>query len=71
MQSHDDGEQRWGSVNALAKMLAVSPRTIWRLCQQTKMPKPIRYCRNARWRLDIISQWIKKDCPPTNDTKND
>jgi predicted DNA-binding transcriptional regulator AlpA len=51
------------SAKALAKLLDVSDRTIQRLCQRSKMPKPIHFGRNARWRLDIITKWIDDGCP--------
>jgi predicted DNA-binding transcriptional regulator AlpA len=55
------------SANTLARLLDVSLRTIQRLCQQGKAPKPARFGRNARWRLDIIMRWIDEGCPPMDE----
>lgn len=60
----DDGPQLI-EVTELAKMLGISPRTIWRLKDAGKVPKPISIGSRVRWRKDEITEWIKAGCPPT------
>ncbi len=52
-------------VNAreLAKLLAVSERTLYRLKSTGELPPPIVLGGSVRWRLSEIRQWIGKGCP--------
>ena len=58
------------SAKALAELLGVSTRTIQRLSQQNKLPLPVRFGRNSRWRTDVIRRWIEKGCPPLDEFNN-
>ena len=53
-------------INAreLARMMQVSPRTLWRLLSAGKLIRPIRIGGNTRWRLDEVKDWIDRGCPP-------
>ena len=48
----------------VAKMLGISPRTIWRLKDAGKVPNPISIGSMVRWRREEISDWIAAGCPP-------
>lgn len=48
----------------VAKMLGISPRTIWRLKDAGKVPNPISIGSMVRWRRGEITDWIAAGCPP-------
>jgi excisionase family DNA binding protein len=47
----------------VSRMIGVSYRTIWRLKDAGKLPKPVSIGRLVRWRRDEIEQWIAAGCP--------
>ncbi|MFC1636605.1 helix-turn-helix transcriptional regulator [Planctomycetota bacterium] len=51
------------TAKELAKMLSVSPRTIWRLRSAGKLPKPVTFGGSVRWRLLDIRLWQELQCP--------
>jgi excisionase family DNA binding protein len=50
-------------VDAVAKLLTCSPRTVWRLSDAGKMPAPVRVGRLVRWPLKVLMEWIDRGCP--------
>jgi predicted DNA-binding transcriptional regulator AlpA len=50
-------------AKAIAKMLGLSVRTIWRLSDGGQMPKPVRLGSAVRWKTDEINRWIESGCP--------
>jgi excisionase family DNA binding protein len=54
------------SAEELATILKVSERTVWRLLSAGKLPRPIRFGGNVRWRMDDVQRWIANGCPPAN-----
>ena len=52
------------SAKALAKMLAVGERTIWRLRDGGKLPEPLRLGGAVRWRRSDILAWLEGGCRP-------
>lgn len=46
-------------ANAIAKMLGVSPRMVWRLRDSGGIPKPVIIGRLVRWRTEEIEEWIQ------------
>lgn len=66
-EQNNDPEPLLISANTLAGLLEVSIRTIQRLCQRKKIPRPLRFGGNVRWRRDIITRWIDEGCPPTDE----
>jgi excisionase family DNA binding protein len=46
------------TISDLAKELSVSPRQIYRLCHQGKLPRPIRVGGAIRWDRRRIEKWI-------------
>ena len=53
------------TVNArqAAKMLNVSVRQVWRLCNTGKLPKPIRLGHCVRWRKAELEAFVAAGCP--------
>jgi predicted DNA-binding transcriptional regulator AlpA len=51
------------SAAELAGLMNVSERTLWRLLSADKVPKPVRFGRNTRWRLAEVRDWIDRGCP--------
>ena len=48
-----------------AKLLNISPRTLYRLQCEKAVPEPIRLAGNIiRWRLAELLAWVDADCPP-------
>ena len=50
------------TIRELAKVLKLSPRSIWRLVKNHQLPAPVRIGGSIRWRADDISLWIAKGC---------
>lgn len=47
-----------------AKLLKVSPRTLWRMQTSGDMPAPIRLGRAVRWSAEVLKKWVEAGCPP-------
>ncbi len=52
------------TVEQVAKMIAVSKRTIWRMVSGKQIIQPIRIRGNTRFRQDELQDWINAGCPP-------
>lgn len=50
------------TIRELAKVLKLSPRSIWRLVKNQKLPVPVRIGGSIRWRADEITRWINDGC---------
>lgn len=50
-------------VNAVAALMAVSPRTVRLLTDAGRMPAPIRLRGLVRWNRGTIDAWIAGGCP--------
>ncbi len=51
------------SAKSLARELDVSERTIRKLNNAGKIPKPRRVGGNVRWSNEEIQDWIRAGCP--------
>lgn len=51
------------SVDVLASMIDLSPRTVWRMVSARTVPPPIRLGKSVRWRKSDIETWIAGGCP--------
>ncbi|MGD9646360.1 MAG: helix-turn-helix transcriptional regulator [Pirellulales bacterium] len=51
------------TANELARRLAISKRSLWRLRSAGQLPEPIRLGGAVRWRLEDIQKWIADGCP--------
>ena len=50
-------------VEAVAAMLGVSTRSVWRLSDAARMPRPVRLGTSVRWKRDEVAGWIGAGCP--------
>jgi excisionase family DNA binding protein len=51
------------TAEEVALRLNVSERTLWRLLSAGKLPKPVRFGRNTRWKAAELAEWIQLGCP--------
>ena len=50
-------------AKALAKMLGVGLRTVWRLHAAESLPTPVKIRGCVRWRTAEIESWLAAGCP--------
>ena len=53
------------TVHDVARMLNCSARTVYRLTDSGKMPRPVKLNALVRWPRDVVEQWIAAGCPKT------
>ena len=51
------------TVHEVARLLNCSARTIYRLTDSGRMPRPVRLGGLVRWPKAVITQWISDGCP--------
>jgi excisionase family DNA binding protein len=51
------------TVHDVARMLNCSTRTIYRLCDSGRMPRPVKLNALVRWPREVIERWIAGGCP--------
>jgi excisionase family DNA binding protein len=51
-------------VQAVARLLACSPRHVYRLSDAGRMPPPVRLGALVRWRRQDIDAWLAGGCKP-------
>jgi excisionase family DNA binding protein len=51
------------TVHDVARMLNCSTRTVYRLTDSGRMPRPVKLGALIRWPCAIIEQWITNGCP--------
>lgn len=51
------------TVDDVAALLAVSPRTVRRMADSGAMPPPVRLASLVRWRLADLDRWLADGCP--------
>jgi predicted DNA-binding transcriptional regulator AlpA len=51
------------SAKALAKLLSLSVRSVWRLRAGQKLPEPVKVGGAIRWRQADIEKWAAMGCP--------
>ncbi len=49
-------------VKAVSVQLCCSPRTVYRLADAGRMPRPVKVGSLVRWRRADILEWIAGDC---------
>jgi len=52
------------TVDDVARLLACSNRTVYRLIDTDRIPPPIRLGALVRWPRTTIDEWIAAGCPP-------
>jgi excisionase family DNA binding protein len=58
------------TVEAVAAMLAVSSRHIYRLADSGKMPRPVKLGGSNRWDREVIENWIRESCPAVRQVRH-
>jgi excisionase family DNA binding protein len=51
-------------VKAVAALLSVSPRTVYRLADSGRMPSPAKLNALVRWSRASVENWLAAGCPP-------
>lgn len=55
-------------VRQMATQLNCSPRSVYRLSDAGRMPRPIKLGALVRWNRQAIDQWIADGCPSIEST---
>ncbi len=63
----DDDEARLVPASVVAKMMAISVRSLWRLLSAGRLVPPVRLGRSVRWHVAEVRRWIDAGCPPPSD----
>ncbi len=50
-------------VETVARMLDISTRTVYRLADSGKMPRPVKLGQLVRWPRAELEKWIAGGCP--------
>jgi prophage regulatory protein len=53
------------NVDAVAQLLGVSARHVYRLADGGRMPRPLKLGGARRWDRLAIEEWIASGCSPT------
>lgn len=51
-------------VSEVASLLHCSPRSVYRLSDAGRMPRPIKLGQLCRWRKAEVLEWIDDGCKP-------
>jgi len=57
------------TIDGVAAMLACSPRTVYRLVDAGRIPRPVRLGGMLRWVREPFEQWIAQGCPEPGSLK--
>lgn len=50
-------------VDDVARLLRCSSRTVRRVAEAGRMPKPVRIGALLRWDKEQIREWVRQGCP--------
>jgi excisionase family DNA binding protein len=53
------------SVREVATLISVSPRSVWRLADSGKLPRPLAIGGSRRWKESDLRAWLAAGCPAT------
>ena len=56
-------DMRAVDAKELGRILGLAVRTVRRLDQAGKLPRPVRIGAAVRWRLEEIQDWLTSGCP--------
>lgn len=56
-------------VNTVAAMLGCSARTIYRLADSGRLPRPIKLGALVRWNRATVLGWLNEGCPTVRRAK--
>jgi len=51
------------TIDGVAAMLACSPRTVRRLVDSGRIPRPVRLGGMIRWPRQPFELWVRQGCP--------
>jgi len=51
------------TVHDVARMLNCSARTVYRLADSGRIPRPVKLGALVRWPREVVEQWIADGCP--------
>jgi len=51
------------TVHEVARMLNCSARTVYRLTDSGRIPRPVKLGALVRWPRDAVEKWIAGGCP--------
>lgn len=54
-------------VHAVGALFSCSPRTVSRLSDAGRIPRPVRLGALARWSRRELEEWIARGCPAITD----
>ena len=54
------------TVHDVARILGCSARTVYRLTDSGRVPRPVKLGSLVRWPRETIEQWIAQGCPRAN-----
>lgn len=55
----------------VADLIGASPRTVVRLADAGRMPRPIKVGALTRWRRSELDSWIARGCPRIDDGRRE
>ncbi len=50
-------------VREVARLINTSTKTVYRLTDAGKMPRPVKLGALVRWKADELREWINAGCP--------
>lgn len=56
-------------VRAVAQLCCCSTRTVYRLADAGRLPKPVKLNALVRWRRAEIDDWLAAGCPTVRNVK--
>ena len=51
------------TVGDVAKLMRCSARTVYRMADTGRMPKPVKLGALVRWPRAVVENWIAEGCP--------
>jgi len=51
------------AVDDVTEVLSCSARTVYRLADSGRMPRPVKLGALVRWPRQVVEQWIAEGCP--------
>ena len=58
------------TVHDVARMLNCSARTVYRLTDSGRIPRPVKLGAMVRWPREVVEAWIGEGCPTQEGGRN-
>ena len=55
------------TVGDVAKLLRCSIRSVYRMADEERMPRPVKLGALVRWPRAVVEDWIAEGCPPCDE----